>query len=84
MTQKIAKILVLFFCSTSLLAHEFNPAHLVIDELIENGADSILEVLTKNETSIIKKEIEKRIIEHRIVSYNELKKIVNNLLLLKI
>ena len=36
MTQKIAKILALLFCSTSLLAHEFNPAHLVIDELIEN------------------------------------------------
>ena len=36
MTQKLAKILVLLFCSTSLLAHEFNPAHLVIDELIEN------------------------------------------------
>jgi hypothetical protein len=50
-----------------------------IDELIENGADNILEVLTNNETSIIKKEIEKRIIEHRIVSYNELKKIISNL-----
>ena len=36
MTQKITKILVLLFCSTSLLGHEFNPAHLVIDELIEN------------------------------------------------
>ena len=36
MTQKIAKILVLLFCSTPLLTHEFNPAHLVIDELIEN------------------------------------------------
>jgi len=36
MTQKITKILVLLFCSTSLLAHEFNPAHLVVDELIEN------------------------------------------------
>ena len=36
MTQKIAKILALLFCSTSLLAHEFNPAHLVIDELNEN------------------------------------------------
>lgn len=44
-----------------------------IDELIENGAEGILEVLTKNDTNILKKEIQNRIIEHRIINYSMLK-----------
>jgi hypothetical protein len=36
MTYKLAKTLVLLFCSTALFSHEFNPAHLVINELNEN------------------------------------------------
>ena len=36
MTCKLAKILVILFCSTPLFSHEFNPAHLVINELTEN------------------------------------------------
>jgi hypothetical protein len=47
-----------------------------IDELIENGADGILEVLTKNDTNIFKREIENRIIENRVVDYSEIKSLV--------
>ena len=36
MTCKLAKTLVILFCSTALFSHEFNPAHLVINELTEN------------------------------------------------
>ena len=36
MTCKLTKILVILFCSTALFSHEFNPAHLVINELTEN------------------------------------------------
>ena len=36
MTYKLAKTLVILFCSTALFSHEFNPAHLVINELTEN------------------------------------------------
>ena len=36
MTYKLAKTLVILFCSTVLFSHEFNPAHLVINELNEN------------------------------------------------
>ena len=36
MTYKLAKTLVILFCSTALFSHEFNPAHLVINELNEN------------------------------------------------
>ncbi len=35
MSCKLAKTLVLLFCSTTLFSHEFNPAHLVVDELAE-------------------------------------------------
>jgi hypothetical protein len=47
-----------------------------IDELIENEADGILEVLTKNETNILKQEIKNRIIEHKIINYSSVKTIV--------
>ena len=36
MTYKLAKTLVLLFCSTALFSHEFNPAHLVVNELTES------------------------------------------------
>ena len=36
MTCRLAKTLVLLFCSTALFSHEFNPAHLVINEEAEN------------------------------------------------
>ena len=36
MTYKLAKTLVLLFCSTALFSHEFNPAHLVINQLNEH------------------------------------------------
>lgn len=36
MRKKVANILVFLFCSAWLLAHEFNPAHLVINEQTEN------------------------------------------------
>lgn len=49
-----------------------------IDELIENGADGILEVLTKNNTNILKQEIQNRIVEHRVVNYSALKSIARN------
>jgi hypothetical protein len=49
-----------------------------IDELIENGAEGILEVLTKNDTNILKKEIQNRIIEHRIINYSTLKSSVKS------
>jgi hypothetical protein len=44
-----------------------------IDELIENDADSILKVLTKNDTNILKEEIKIRIDEHKIQDYTKLK-----------
>jgi hypothetical protein len=49
-----------------------------IDELIENGADGILEVLTKNNTNILKQEIQNRIVEHRVVNYSALKTLAKN------
>ena len=49
-----------------------------IDELIENGADGILEVLTKNNTNILKQEIQNRIVEHRVVNYSALKILAKN------
>ena len=36
MTYKLAKTLVLLFCSTALFSHEFNPAHLVVNELTKS------------------------------------------------
>ena len=36
MIYKLAKTLVILVCSTTLLSHEFNPAHLVVDELADN------------------------------------------------
>jgi len=36
MACKLVKTLALLFCSTALFSHEFNPAHLVINELTEN------------------------------------------------
>lgn len=44
-----------------------------IDELIENDADSILKVLTKNDTNILKEEIKIRIDEHKIHDFTKLK-----------
>lgn len=44
-----------------------------IDELIENDADSILKILTKNDTNILKEEIKIRIDEHKIQDYTKLK-----------
>jgi len=49
-----------------------------IDELIVNGAEGILEVLTKNNTNILIKEIKNRIIEYRIVNYTPIKAILKN------
>jgi hypothetical protein len=49
-----------------------------IDELIENEADGILKILTKNDTNILKQEINNRIIEHKIVNYSSLKAIVKS------
>ncbi len=49
-----------------------------IDELIENGADGILEVLTKNNTNILKKEIENRILDHKVVNYRDVKFLFKN------
>ena len=36
MACKLVKTLAILFCSTALFSHEFNPAHLVINELVEN------------------------------------------------
>tara|TARA_Y100000991_G_scaffold63555_1_gene47319 strand:+ start:1044 stop:1997 length:954 start_codon:yes stop_codon:yes gene_type:complete len=36
MIYKLAKTLVILVCSTALFSHEFNPAHLVVDELADN------------------------------------------------
>ena len=36
MIYKLAKSLVILIYSTALLSHEFNPAHLVVDELADN------------------------------------------------
>ena len=36
MIYKLAKTLVILVCSTALLSHEFNQAHLVVDELADN------------------------------------------------
>lgn len=36
MIYKLAKTLVILVCSTTLFSHEFNPAHLVVDELADN------------------------------------------------
>ena len=36
MIYKLAKTLVILICSTALFSHEFNPAHLVVDELADN------------------------------------------------
>ena len=36
MAYKLVKTLAILFCSTALFSHEFNPAHLVINELVEN------------------------------------------------
>ena len=43
MTYKLAKTLVILFCSTVLFSHEFNPAHLVINELNENEYQVVFE-----------------------------------------
>jgi len=49
-----------------------------IDELIENDADSILKVLTQNDTDILKAEIKNRIAEHQIEDYSKLKSLSRN------
>ena len=36
MIYKLVKTLVILACSTALFSHEFNPAHLVVDELADN------------------------------------------------
>ena len=45
MTYKLAKTLVLLFCSTALFSHEFNPAHLVINELNEHEYQASLSLI---------------------------------------